>query len=287
MKIGLFYLLTICFCTISFGQKKAYEKVKYPDSYIGELNIKYTKVNRWKGRIDIYSNPNAAKPTPVVLNIHGGGWRKGVKEAHKGFNSFFKRGYAVANVEYRLSHEGTAPAAAEDIRCALIYLHQNAKELNIDTNKIVIMGGSAGGHLALMGGLLGNDKRFDSNCPFEGEIKVAAIINKYGIADLSPFKEWKSAKLWLGDNFQNIEFTRSVSPINYITKDSPPVFIIHGDKDPTVPYEQSVQLHEKLISAGVTAEFMTVKNGGHGKFSSEKNNEFKKRMFTFLDSLNL
>ena len=161
---------------------------------------------------------------------------------------FFKRGYAAANVEYRLSHEGTSPAAVENIRCALIYLHQNAKELNIDTNKIVITGG-----------LLGNDKRFDSNCPFEGEIKVAAIINKYGIANLSPFKEWKSAKLWLGDNFQNIEFTRSVSTINYITKDSPPVFIIHDNKDSTVPYEQSVQLHEKLISAGVTAEFMTVK----------------------------
>ena len=65
------------------------------------------------------------------------------------------------------------------------------------------------------------------------------------------------------------------------------MFIIHDNKDSTVPYEQSVQLHEKLISAGVTAEFMTVKNGGHGKFSSEKNNEFKKRMFTFLDSLDL
>ena len=287
MKIKLFLVFIICFCAIGFGQKKDYEKVKYPDNYVGKLDIKYTKVKGWKGRIDIYSNPTAKQPTPIVLNIHGGGWKNGVKEAHKGFGSFFKRGYAVANVEYRLSHQGTAPAAIEDIRCALIYLHQNALKLNIDTTKIVIMGGSAGGHLALMGGLLANDKKFDSNCAYAEEIKVAAIINKYGIADLSPFTEWKSAKLWLGDNFGNEAFTKSVSPINYITKNSPPVFIIHGNQDPIVPYEQSVQLHEKLISAGVICEFMTVENGRHGKFSYEKNKEFKKRMFAFLDGLDL
>lgn len=287
MKIELFYILLFCISTLSFGQKKVYEKVKFPDSYTGKLDIKYTKVKGWKGRIDIYWNSNAEKPTPIVLNIHGGGWRKGVKEAHKGFGSFFKRGYAVANVEYRLSHQGTAPGAIEDIRCALIYLHKNAVKLNIDTNKIVIMGGSAGGHLALMGGLLGNNKKFDTNCAYAEEIKVAAIINKYGVADLSPFKDWKSAKLWLGENFQNEAFTKSVSPINYITENSPPVFIIHGDKDPVVPYDQSVELHKKLVAAGVNCQFMTVENGLHGKFSYEMKKEFKKRMFAFLDELGL
>ena len=66
-----------------------------------------------------------------------------------------------------------------------------------------------------------------------------------------------------------------------MTKKSPPIFIVHGDQDPIVPYKQSVHLHEKLVAAGVTCEFMTVKNGGHGKFSREKKNEFKKRMFAF------
>jgi hypothetical protein len=74
--------------------------------------------------------------------------------------------------------KATAPAAVEDTRCALIYLVKNAKALNIDVNKIVIMGGSSGGHLALMGGLLGNDHRFDTNCPGVENIKVAAIIDK-------------------------------------------------------------------------------------------------------------
>lgn len=97
---------------------------------------------------------------------------------------FFKQGFAVVNIEYRLTGQATAPAAVEDTRCALIYLIKNATALNIDVHKIVLMGGSSGGHLALMGGLLGNDHRFDGNCPGVENIKVAAIIDKYGITDV-------------------------------------------------------------------------------------------------------
>ena len=172
----------------------------------------------------------------------------------------------MANIEYRLTGQATAPAAIEDTRCALIYLIKNAKALNIDVNKIVIMGGSSGGHLALMGGLLGNDHRFDSNCPGVENIKVAAIIDKYGITDVW---DWgygtkSPANLqyrWLGDKAKDKKFAMSVSPITYVTKNSPPVFIVHGDADPTVPYQQSVDLHKKFLEAGVKTEFITVKGG--------------------------
>ncbi len=135
-------------------------------------------------------------------------------------------GFAVANIEYRLTPQATAPAAVEDARCALIYLIKNAKALNIDVNKIVVMGGSAGGHLALMAGLLANDHRFDGNCPGVENIKVAAIIDKYGITDVL---DWgygknitsKSAARWLGDKANDAAFARSVSPINYVSKDNP------------------------------------------------------------------
>ena len=154
--------------------------------------------------MDVYLPPKEKGPSPVVINIHGGGWNKGVKESQTGFNTFFKAGFAVANIEYRLTGQATAPAAIEDTRCALIYLIKNAKALNIDVNKIVIMGGSAGGHLALMGGLLANDHRFDKNCPGVENIKVAAIIDKYGITDVwdwgyGPVIKSKSARTWLGN----------------------------------------------------------------------------------------
>ena len=291
-------LLMIVVCCFSFlvnaqeSDTATYKPVEYPEGFTARLNVVYTKVKDWEGKMDIYLPPKGNGPTPVVINIHGGGWNKGVKESQTGFNTFFKIGFGVANIEYRLTGQATAPAAVEDTRCALIYIIRNANELNIDVNKIVIMGGSAGGHLALMGGLLANDHKFDGNCPGVDNIKVAAVIDKYGIADVW---DWgygssitsKSATRWLGDKANDKKFAMSVSPISYVNKNSPPTFIVHGDADPTVPYQQSVDLHKKFVEAGVKTEFITVQGGGHGKFEKDKNSEINKKIAAFLLGLGL
>lgn len=264
-----------------------YKPVDYPAGYTAQLNVVYTRAENWEGKMDLYLAPAEKGLSPVVINIHGGGWARGVKESQTGFSTFFKAGYSVANIEYRLTGQATAPAAVEDTRCALIYLIQNAGALNIDVNKIVIMGGSAGGHLALMGGLLGNDHRFDGNCPGVENIKVAAIIDKYGITDVW---DWgygknltsKSARNWLGDKATDQAFAATVSPVSYVSTNSPPVFIVHGDADPTVPYQQSVELHKKLTEAGVKTEFITVPGGLHGKFDKATNSELNKAIIKFL-----
>jgi len=290
----IFIIISMMLTANAFAQSEdtTFKPVEIPAGFVAQLNVVYTKVKDWEGKMDIYNSPKANKPTPVVINIHGGGWNHGVKESQSGFNTFFKMGYAVANIEYRLTGQATAPAAVEDTRCALIYLIKNAKALNIDVNKIVIMGGSSGGHLALMGGLLGNDHRFDGNCPGVENIKVAAIIDKYGIADVwdwgyGPNITSKSAITWLGNKAKDQEFAKSVSPITYVNKNSPPTFIVHGDADPTVPYQQSVALHKKFVDAGVKTQFMTVEGGLHGKFPKEKNSEVNKAIADFLKELGL
>lgn len=291
MKNIMTLLLSI-FSVAAFAQETSdttYKLVEYPAGYTAQLNVVYTKVKDWEGKMDIYNDPKVSKPTAVVINIHGGGWNHGVKESQTGYSTFFKAGFAVANIEYRLTGQATAPAAIEDTRCALIYLIKNAKSLNIDVDRIVIMGGSSGGHLALMGGLLANDHRFDGNCPGVENIKVAAIIDKYGITDVW---DWaygkdltsKSATRWLGDRAKDEKFAASVSPITYVNKNSPPTFIVHGDADPTVPYQQSVKLHDKLVAAGVQTEFITVPGGLHGKFEKEKNSEVNKAIINFIKS---
>ncbi len=267
-----------------------YKPVEYPKGFTAQLNVVYTSVKGWDGMMDLYLPPVDKGPSPVVINIHGGGWNHGVKESQSGFSTFFKKGFAVLNIEYRLTGQATAPAAVEDTRCALIYLIKNAKRLNIDVNRIVIMGGSSGGHLALMGGLLANDHRFDNNCSGVENIKVAAIIDKYGITDVW---DWgygknitsKSAVNWLGDKAKDEMFAKSVSPMNYVTKNSPPVLIVHGNADPTVPYQQSVELHKKLLAAGVKTVFITVEGGLHGKFEKEKNSEINAAIINFIYSL--
>lgn len=287
MKNFLVIAFALCtnFC-VAQGDT-SFKPVELPNGFTSQLNVVYTTAKDWQGKMDIYLPPSSKGLSPVVINIHGGGWNKGQKESQTGFSTFFKKGFAVANIGYRLTGQATAPAAVEDTRCALIYLIRNAKALNIDVNKIVIMGGSAGGHLALMGGLLGNDRRFDTNCAGTEDIKVAAIIDKYGITDVW---DWgygsnvtsKSASRWLGDKKDDKKFAASVSPINYVTKNSPPTFIVHGDADPTVPYQQSVDLHKKMKDAGVITEFITVPGGLHGKFEKEKNSEINKAIIDFI-----
>lgn len=276
-------LLFFCF-NIDAQNSVEIKKVEYPSGYTEQLNTVYVKTNGWEGKMDLYLPPRKSQPTPVVVNIHGGGWNKGNKESQTGFSTFFKQGIAVANISYRLSQTATAPAAIEDARCALIYLVANAKELNIDPEKIVVMGGSAGGHLALMAGLLGNDKRFDKNCAPVGEVKVAAIINKYGITEVGAWKS-KSGTQWLGDKAGDDAFIRSVSPLNQVSKKSPPVFIVHGDADPTVPYQQSVDLKKKLDKNGVMNKFITIPGGLHGKFDKEQNSMINKEIIAFLKEL--
>ncbi|MCP9749452.1 alpha/beta hydrolase [Ferruginibacter sp. HRS2-29] len=292
----LFFIGMLAFSLNASAQETpkdtTFKPVELPAGFTAQLNTVYAKVNDWEGKMDIYLPAKSGTPTPVVINIHGGGWNKGVKESQTGFNTFFKMGFAVANIEYRLSGQATAPAAVEDTRCALIYLIKNAKALNIDVNKIVIMGGSAGGHLALMGGLLANDHRFDNNCAGVENIKVAAIVDKYGITDVWDWgygvhKTSRSATQWLGAKAKDQEFAKTVSPITYVTKNSPPTFIVHGDADPIVPYEQSVELHKKFLEMGVKTQFITVPGGQHGKFPKEENSKVNKAIAEFLLGLGL
>jgi acetyl esterase/lipase len=300
-RVTFFGLVITCFCTGAFAQttpvvapavtdSSKFKVVPVPDGFTAQLNVVYAKVNDWDGRMDLYLPPAEGAPTPVIINIHGGGWNHGAKEEQSGFAPYFKAGFAVANIEYRLTSQATAPAAIEDTRCALIYLIKNAKALHLDPNKIIIMGGSAGGHLALMGGLLQNNHLFDSNCSGVENVKVAAIIDKYGIADVNdwaygPYIKSKSATNWLGAKKNDQEFIKSVSPIHWVKKTSPPVFIVHGDADPTVPYQESVALHAALVEAGVKTEFITIPGGLHGKFDKDQNAMLNTAIFKFINSL--
>ncbi len=292
MKYTSFIFAGLMACLGSCAQDDSAKKVTYPAGYTPQIDVVYTRGPGWQQKMDLYLAPKERGPVPIVINIHGGGWNHGAKESQTGFNSFFKAGFAVANIEYRLTPQAKAPAAVEDARCALIYIIKNAKELNVDVNKIVIMGGSAGAHLALMAGLLGNDHRFDGNCAGGENIKVAAIIDKYGITDVNdwaygPHITSKSAIDWLGDKAKDETFIKSVSPMSYVNKNNPPVFIVHGDADPIVPYEESVELHKKLEEAGVKTVFMTVPGGKHGEFPAAQHSEMNKAIMKFLKELQI
>jgi len=281
------------FCAIlAFAQEGVkYPPNPYPKGYTAQLNVVYTKVFNFECKMDLYLAPKLGKLSPVVINIHGGGWTSGTKESQYGFGLFYKLGYSVANIEYSMLPTAPAPAAIEDVRCALIYLVSNARELNIDPNKIVIIGSSAGAHLALMAGFLGNNTIFDDDCPHQHQVKVAAIIDQYGPTDLvsmaTMFNGYNAVTNWLGPHKGDVNFIKFISPINYVNKTCPPVLILHGTADPLVPYQQSADLNNKLQAAGVKTRFITVQGGGHGGFPDAKNREFNGIVENFLTELGI
>ena len=232
-------------------------------------NITYLTASNWDAKLDLYVTRTPETPLPTVLFIHGGGWTGGTKEGRDlGILPYLDMGMNVINVEYRLARVAQAPAAVEDCRCALRWVLQHAKEYGVDVNRLVVAGESAGGHLALTTGMLPASAGLDRQCPGPDNMKVAAIVNWYGISDVNELLDGPNMKAyavaWLGSAADREQIARRVSPLTYVRAGLPPVLTIHGDADPTVPYTQSVRLHKALTDSGVTNELMTIPGGKHG-----------------------
>jgi acetyl esterase/lipase len=238
-------------------------------------NITYLTADGVELKLDVYRPRSTSGPLPTAVLIHGGGYRiQSTKEAFA-LNAvpWLQMGWNAINVEYRSSGVALAPAAVEDIRCALRWVTQNAKQYNVDPNRIVVTGASAGGHLAAMGGMLPESAGLDRRCPGREPIKVAAIISWYGIFDYTtlvedPTREY--AVSWIGPQPNRMEIAKLVSPATYVRAGLPPTLHIHGDADPTVPYEQATREIEALKKAGVQAELLTIPGGGHGNFPRDQ-----------------
>ncbi len=262
-----------------------FKTVSFPNGYASIIDAAYSTFDPEMNRMDIYYPTNPTSPVPVVINIHGGGWNHGEKEAQSGFSIFFNMGMAVANLEYRMTPQALAPAAIEDVRCAMKYLIKNAVQLNIDPKRIIFQGGSAGAHLALTGAYLGYDTRFDNGCNEYNDFKVIAVIDKYGPAHLPEFMHYGSLVNWLGAYKDDDNFIKSISPYHLVNANTPPTYVVHGDADPTVEYEQSQLLVQALSAAGVKHEFTTIPGGGHGGFLSEYNTQINNEVVAFLTEI--
>jgi len=233
----------------------------------GEAGVVYRTVPGWVGKLDLYL-PTDSGPHALLIYFHGGGWEHGSKEMIvPTVLPYLEMGFAVANVEYRLTREAPAPAAVEDARCAVRWLVQHADHYHLDTARIVLSGGSAGAHLALMAGMLRESDGLDGPCASGPEAHIAAILDRFGITDVKeliagPRRQHWAAE-WIGVRPDADALARRLSPMTYVRAGLPPIVIVHGDADRSVPYSQSVRLHEALDRVGVPNLLITVPGGGH------------------------
>ncbi|MCB1228295.1 MAG: alpha/beta hydrolase, partial [Verrucomicrobiales bacterium] len=222
-------------------------------------------------KLDLYRARDAEGRLPVVLWVHGGGWNQGSKDRCPAA-WLAQKGFAVASVEYRLSTEARWPAQMEDCRDAVRWLRDHAAELGFDADHIGVWGGSAGGHLvALMGTL-----------PLpEGEktsARVQAVCDWYGPSDLLTMPpnvvsekrsreqvEKSNGAILLGAPIMDVpELAKRCSAFHQVSAGDAPFLIMHGEKDPMVPLEQSEKLDAALRGAGVESELVIIPEGGHG-----------------------
>ncbi len=184
-----------------------------------EQDVVYRSVNGFNAKVDLYI-PYELKPGPTIVYIHGGGWSNGSKEQYAlWFLPYLQLGMRVVAVQYRLSAVAPAPAGVEDCRCALRWIFHNASKYGIDPKRVVLTGGSAGGHLVLLTGLLRPSDGFDGGCPDLPEPpQVAAIINYYGPTDLVSAYERNDSNLmnWLRGVSDAKELSRRLSPLTYV-----------------------------------------------------------------------
>ena len=263
----------------SIGHAQSPEPSEWAVNVAGQYRIvpnrTYLRANNWDAKLDFYVPRNLTGPNPTLIYIHGGGWVGGNKESRAFvFMPFLEAGWSVVNVEYRLGSISLAPAAVEDCLCALRWVIRNADEYGFDTEKLVIMGNSAGGHLSLTTGMIPASAGLDRQCPGTEELKVAAIINWYGITDVNDLLAGPNQKAyavaWLGSMADREEIASRVSPLTYVRQGLPPIITIHGDADPTVPYSHAVRLREALEQKRVPHRLVTVPGGGHGGFNREE-----------------
>jgi acetyl esterase/lipase len=279
-------MLAVSFPT--FGQVQSPTPDIWVDYASGEYdifpNITYSTANNTELKLDLYLPKNHSTPLPTLMLFHGGGWVAGQKERNVfQLLPYLSLGWAVINVEYRLARNSLAPAAVEDCRCALRWVVYHAKEYNFDLSKIVLTGGSSGGHLALITGMLPEHSIFDCQCPTndsvrwkngtEPQVNVAAIVNWYGITYVAELLDGPNSKHyaieWFGSLNNRKDLAQQVSPITYVRPGLPPVITIHGDEDDVVPYSQAVRLHAALDKVGVPNQLITIHGAKHDGFNRQ------------------
>lgn len=221
-------------------------------------------------KLDVaFPNSTNGKPLPVVVFIHGGGYKMGSKSMGLELIKLFAEGkYFAVSIDYRLSDVAPFPAAIYDCKAAIRFLRANAKDWIIDPERIGVFGHSAGGHLSALLAVSNNDRAFEGNlAPKSESSAVKCVVDISGPVDFLAFNEEARARTlaaWLGADKETYEMNaEAASPLTYIDSEDPPFLIIHGLDDKIVPIEHAIKLHTALVESGVEARYFSKENTGH------------------------
>ncbi len=247
-----------------------------------KLNVSYG--NDSAQRMDIYlpANRSILKTASLIL-IHGGGWNSGSKSSFSLYIDSLKNrlpDYAFFNIDYRLlTSNHIFPSQENDIKAAVDFIVRNAETYQVNKSKFVLLGASAGAHLALL-------QAYKYDTP-----KIKAVIDFFGPTDLTSMYNypWHSMipqllQVLTGTTpSANSNIYKNSSPVNFINSQTPPTLILHGAKDQIVDPSQSRLLKEKLQKSGVVNEMIVYPKEAHGWYGADLTDSFN-RIIIFLQT---
>ena len=245
-------------------------------------DMAYVENGHERHKLDLYLPLQADKKLPLVVWIHGGGWRQGSKDSGGPALDLVSHGFIVASINYRLSNHAIFPAQIHDCKAAIRWLRAHADEYKIDAEHIGVWGSSAGGHLVALLGTSGDVVELEGDLGhIDQSSRVQAVCDWFGPTDLLLMNKQSGdggtmnhdaigspESLLLGGPLQQVpEKAKLASPLSYVTPDDPAFLIVHGDKDPLVAWQQSQLLADALKASKCDVLFTIVPGAGHGGFS--------------------
>ncbi len=284
--VGYHYLAPT-YLALKLGLEEMINKTPAIPADIEEIkNIEYKNINGKSLQLDLYKPRNLTKPAPLLVFIHGGGWSGGERADYLVYLvAFAKKGYVTATVSYRLLKDGPYPACVEDITDAVQWFYKNGNSYDYDQDRIALIGGSAGAHLALLAAYgwkkLGTHS--DSTVADTVHHKIKAVVDIYGPTDLTTefSRNNSTVTSFLAHTYQEApELFTAASPIHYLNKNSPPTMILHGTSDQTVPINQSDMLKTRLDSLGVPNVYYKVPLWPHTMDIIQRVNRFSEDKMT-------
>ncbi len=291
-------------------------EVAFPGDVVAYPQVEISNLDGFRPiRMDIYAPRDRSKPRPAVLWIHGGGWSRGDARTSGAYAnwpavlaSLAARGFVVASLDYRLSGEARFPAQIQDVKAAIRHLRTQGGALGVDTSRVYLWGGSAGGHLAALAAVTCGAREYDpqpstgrlsrsqinalkgTNAPaVDGCVQGTALW--YGVFDLEHVPSVNVAGLLGCDPALCRDTARNASPLHRIGKNAPPMLLIHGTKDETVDVSQSEAMAAALRKSGARADLLLIPDVDHGltgatpEATREANMLALRRTFAFFESL--
>ncbi|MAS96128.1 MAG: lipase [Verrucomicrobiales bacterium] len=292
MKLNWLSILLVAL--VACFDERSFAETEVPAVRI-EKDVAYLDEDR-EEKADLYLPPvfEPGKTYPGIVIIHGGGWVGGDKGARREINigtTLASNGYVCMSINYALAKTGspTFPTNIQDCKRAVRWLRKNADRFQLDTEHIGAIGGSAGGHLTALLAVSGPEVGLDPEEDADYSCRIQAAVPMYPHCASTwegkvPPMPYTNLPMFTKSLTEAPDLWDSASPIKQLSKDDPPMLILHGTADTTTPLRQSTLFNEEAKRIGVPSELIIIEGAPHSFHLQPKQQDLRQEVIGFFDT---